>query len=66
MGTTRRGLYRGRWGGKILGRLAFWYMVYEAIDANIKLMNNTIESVPEKGLNGITKDDMFRGYTLGF
>ena len=64
-GTTRRGLYRGRMAGKILGRLAFVYTVYEVFDAIIQGMNKTIDSVPEKG-HGITKDDMLRGYTLGF
>ena len=68
MGTTSRGRYLGRMGTKIIGKLAFWYTVYQFGEAQIELMNRTIESAPIESTDKsqITRDDMIRGYSIGF
>ena len=67
-GTTSRARYYGRWGAKVLGRLALWYTIYEAINADIQIMNKTIESAPTDLKDGktVTKEDLIRGYSIGF
>ena len=67
-GTNVKGRYWGRWGSKIIGRLAVYYMIYDAIKTDIEIMNYTIQSAPIESKDGstITREDVIRSYSIGF
>ena len=59
------GRFLGRWGTKTLGRLSIYYTLY---DSQINLMNSTLDSAPIDSKNGnvVSKEDLLRGYSIGF